>query len=163
MTIKRTASLLFFLAGVAALAAVALAQTGSLFVKSPAGSELVAVIPTSPFPTGMNQQVYLAQIRDAAGYQKLVPTSGQTLTVNNYVSVVQLTPAAGLSALTFNTPLAPVDGQRLRFFTTQTITTFNLTASAGQTVNGNLGGSFSSNSAVEYLYSASNTTWDRIL
>ena len=141
---------------------VALGQTGTVLMTSPAGTEEIAVTPVSPFPAGMNQSIALSQARDAVGFQKLVPTTGQTLAIPNNVSMIQLTPAGGLSALTFTTPTSPYNGQILRIFTTQSITTFNLTASAGQTVNGNLAGSLSANTDVGYVYSSSNTTWDRI-
>jgi len=142
------------------IAGIAAAQNPppALFIASPTGAEQINVVNTGPQITS----ILLSQARDAAGYSKLVPTTGQTLTVANNKSVVQLTPAGVLAALTFVTPAKPVDGQRLLFFTTQGITTFNLNANTGQTVNGNLAGTLSANGHVEYLYSASNTTWDRI-
>jgi hypothetical protein len=154
-------------AGILALigAGAALAQVPGLFLSTLTGNEQVNVlvpstggVVTSPQVTSVRS----SQLRDTAGYQKLVPTTGQTITAANNVSVIQLTPAGGLAALTINTPVSPWDGQRLQVFTTQTITTFNLTASGTQTVNGNLAGALAANGSVEYLYSASNTTWDRI-
>lgn len=147
---------------VAGITGWALAQTGTILLTSPAGTEEIAVTPVTPFPAGMNQSIIISQVRDAVGYSKLTPLTGTTVTVGNNVSTVQLTPAGGLSAFTLNTPVKPVDGQTLRIFTTQNITTFNLTASGTQTVNGNLAGALNANNNVMYLYSASNTTWDRI-
>jgi hypothetical protein len=129
-------------------------------ITSPTGLEQIEADNGGPF----NSYVNLTQARDAAGYEKIVPATGQTLAVPNQISIVQMTPAGGLSALTFTTPTSPADGNRLLFFSTQAITTFNLTAASGsgQTVNGNLAGSLSANTAIEYLYSISNKTWDRI-
>lgn len=126
----------------------------------PSGQETVAVQGGNAGPQTTN--VWLSQLRDTAGYSKVVPLTGQTFQTPNYVSVIQATPAGGLSAWTVVTPVLAFDGMRLQVFTTQSITTFNLTASSGQTVNGNLAGSLSANGNVEYVYSASNATWDRI-
>ena len=127
-------------------------------VASPTGAEQIDV---ENLGTGI-ATVQLTQVRDAAGYLKAVPTTGTTLTLSTNVSVVQATPAGTLTAWTVVTPPSPVDGQRLQIFSTAAITTFNLTAASGQTVHGNLAGALAANGNVEYLYSASNTTWDRI-
>lgn len=147
------------------IGAVAYAQVPSLFRLTLTGTEQIVcnLQNTSGIVTGPQDTIcQVTQLRDGAGYEKIVPTTGQTLAIPNNLSIVQMTPAGGLTALTLTTPTAPLDGQRLQIFTTQTITTFNLTAAGTQTVNGNLAGSFSANGNVEYIYSASNTTWDRI-
>lgn len=132
--------------------------SGTKQIASPTGLEAIIVAGAS----AIDSTVTLAQVRDSAGYAKVIPTTGQTYTIPNNLSVLQATPAGALSAWTVNTPLAPFDGQRIQIFTTQTITTFNFVGSGTQTVNGNLAGSFSANTSVEYVYSLSNTSWDRI-
>lgn len=144
-------------AGSLLLAAATVGVPG-LFVTSPTGAEIIRVEGSGP----QIEVVYLTQLRDTAGYTKQVPVTGATFQTPPNTSVIQATPAGTLAAWTVLTPVSPQDGQRLLIFTTQTVTTFNLTASAGQTVNGNLAGSLAANSHVEYLYSASNSTWDRI-
>ena len=150
-------------AGLLVVGAAVAATTGvgipTNFITSPIGTEQVCVTASSP-------QIWciaLSQARDASGYAKLIPVTGATYATPNNISVIQATPAGGLSAWTVTTPTGPYDGQRLRIFTTQTVTTFNLTAATGQTVNGNLAGTLTANTAVEYLYSLSTTTWDRTL
>ena len=137
----------------------ALAWPPGYFIASPIGTEQVSVVNSGPLATA----IYLSQARDASGYVKLAPTTGTTYTAGNNISIIQATPSGGLTAWTVDTPVTPYDGQRLRIFTTQTVTTFNLVGSGAQTVNGNLAGSLSANTAVEYIYSLSNTTWDRTL
>lgn len=133
----------------------------TLFLNSPNGRETWQVAGGAAGP--QQTTIQTVQLRDAAGYSKQVPVTGATFQCPDACSVIQATPAGALSAWTVLTPITPVDGQKLRIFTTQTITTFNLTASGTQTVNGNLAGALNANVGVEYLYSLSNTTWDRIL
>jgi hypothetical protein len=137
---------------------VAIAQTPTLLIPSPTGTEIVDVRGTGPQVTS----VQLRQLRDGSGYQKVTPLTGVTIQAGNAVSVIQATPAGAIAALTVLTPVTPFDGQRLQIFSTQAITTFNFTASAGQTVNGNLAGALAANGNVEYIFSLSNQTWDRI-
>lgn len=141
------------------------AQVPALFLTTLTGNEQISCLVPATGTVVTSPQILscrATQFRDGSGYEKIVPTTGQTLAIPNNISIVQMTPAGGLTALTLTTPTAPLDGQRLQIFSTQAITTFNLTATAGQTVNGNLAGSLGANANVEYIYSASNTTWDRI-
>jgi hypothetical protein len=140
------------------VAGIAVAQFPALLIASPIGTETINVVNAGP----QIVSVYLTQLRDASGYVKLVPTTGQTYTPSSNISVIQATPAGSLSAWTVKTPASPVDGQRLRIFSTAAVSTFALTASGTQTVDGGVT-SLSANVGVEYIYSASNTTWDRIL
>jgi hypothetical protein len=154
------------------------AQTGipTLWLSSPTGQEQIDV--TAFNPGAQKVEAAAAALRDASGYQKLVPLTGFSITVGgaigcnpqaatagNCVSVLQLTPAGTLSTGTIKTPLYPVDGQRLQIFSTQAVSTLTMTASQNQTLNGGLT-SLSANTGASWLYSAgstgSNGTWDRI-
>jgi hypothetical protein len=145
-------------------AGIALAQAPGVpnpyAIASPTGAEQVNVDNTGPYIA----TVTVTELRDAAGYVKLVPTTGTTYTPATNISVIQASPAGTLAAWTVKTPASPVDGQRLQIFSTQIITSMTVSASAGQTVNGGaVSASFAAaNGNVEFIYSASNTTWDRI-
>lgn len=168
---------LLAVAGALMLAGSAFSQVPTYWLNTVTGQESDGVITYLPGAYQVN--VSVAQLRDASGYTKSVPTSGQTLTVGgsvgcnpqyatsgNCVSVLQMTPAGTLSTLTIKTPLYPVDGERFRIFSTQTITTLTMTASQSQTLNGAVT-SMTANTGYEWIYSAgstsSNGTWDRIL
>jgi hypothetical protein len=151
---------------------VALAQgIPTLWDTTPTGQEAVNV--TAYSPGAQIVSVPVASIRDARGYTKLVPTTGNTITVGgavgcspvsatagNCVSVLQLRPAAGLAALTILTPLFPVDGQVMQIFSTAAVTTLTMTAQSGQTLNNPLT-ALTANQGGAWIYSASTTTWDR--
>jgi hypothetical protein len=169
------------LLGTAALAllagGVALAQgLPTLWLPTMTGQEQVTV--TSYNPGAQIVNAAAAQLRDAVGYSKLTPVTGATITVGgalgcspvsatagNCVSVLQLTPAGTLSTLTINTPLYPVDGQRMQIFSTQIVSTLTMAASQSQTLNGALT-SLSANAGGAWVYSAgsaaNNGVWDRI-
>jgi hypothetical protein len=136
---------------------IALAQYPSLQIPSPTGSELMSVEGTGPQRT----QVQMRQVRDASGYQKVVPLTGFSIQIASGSSVLQLTPAGTIAAGTVLFPLVPVDGQRLQIFSTAVVTALTLTPAAGQTINGGVT-TIGANGNVEYIYSASNTSWDRI-
>jgi hypothetical protein len=141
------------------IAGVAVAQNPppGLFIASPNGTEQLNVYNTGPQITS----VYLRQMRDAAGYSKNVPLTGFSLTFGNGQSIMEMAPAGTLSTGTITMAAGPVDGQRALIFSTQAVSTLTLAANTGQTIN-NAVTSLSANNAVEYLYSASNLTWDRV-
>ena len=97
------------------------------------------------------------------------PSSYKKLTLSNSSisnANMNLVTDDGIATLTIKTPLYPVDGERFRIFSTQTITTLTMTASQSQTLNGAVT-SMTANTGYEWIYSAgstsSNGTWDRIL
>ena len=134
-------------------------QPGSILIPSPTGVERIEVDNGG----AVLAETQVSAIRDASGYQKASPLTGATLTMGTansvYQSVLALTPAGTIATLTVNLPPSPVDGHRALIFTTQTITTLTL-AAAGTTLN-NAVTTLSALGNVEYIYSASNTTWDR--
>ena len=100
----------------------------------------------------------------ARQYQQSSPLTGATVQTLQSVSIVQVTPAGAIAALTLVLPAAPVvDGQIVKLFSTQIITTLTINPSAGQTINGAAVTTLATaNSSVEYIYQASNSTWYRI-
>ena len=133
---------------------------GALNIASPVGTEQVRADNTG----SVLAYVYASQLRDAAGYSKNAPTSGATLTFGNNQSIMEISGSGTISALTVSLPLAPVDGQRALIFANQAVSTLTLQlnpSASGQTLN-NAVTALSQNVAVEYLYSLSNLTWDRI-
>lgn len=176
---KLRAKLISAILGIAALggvAVIAVAQVPILWIVSPTGQESIAAISYSA--AAQNTDVAAASLRDAAGYSKQTPLTGATITVGGAigcspvsatsgacVSVLQLTPAGTISTLTINTPLFPVDGQKMEIFSTQIVTTLSMVASQSQTLNGALTTISSANTGAAWIYSkgssASNGTWDR--
>lgn len=100
----------------------------------------------------------------ARQYQQSSPLTGATVQTLQSVSIVQVTPAGTIAALTWVLPAAPVvDGQVVKLFSTQIITALTINASAGQTINGAAVTSLAAaNTGVEYIYSAATSTWYRI-
>ena len=140
-------------------AAQAWAQgSGYGFLPSPAGTEIVRCENAT---AGGNQACYLSQMRDARGYQKVVPTAGQTVTIGNNVSRLILNPAGTLATLTIKTPVTPYDGQEICIFSTQAVTALTSTASGSQTWNSAPSALTANAAASCWVYSLSNTTWDR--
>lgn len=143
------------LAGVG-IAGIAAAQFPGLFIASPNGSESINVVNAGPQITS----VFLKQVRDAAGYSKASPTSG-TQTFAAGQSQMQIGGSSTITALTIALTAAPVDGQVNCFYSKPAITTLTLSASSPQTLNDAVT-SASATTRYCYLYSLSNTTWDRI-
>ena len=125
------------------------------------GSETVPV--DTNLSAGAQPQTVSATITQFRSYSyvQATPLTGGTVTATSNTRVVQLTPAGTLSTLTIVWPPLPVDGQVFRIFSTQAVTTLTNTLGAGQSLNGTLS-SLSANTAVEYVYNASGTTWYRI-
>src|SRR5262249_36632295 len=92
-------------------------------------------------------------------FQGSTPTSGQSITVPNGISLWQLTPAATLATLTITMPAAPVQHQIVRVASTQAITTLTVNGNAGQTINGPPT-TLAANSSFAYIYHT--TTWYRL-
>lgn len=152
--------LLAVAAGLFGFAVAALAQT----VAPPTSS---VVNPTDLFPiikggVGSAQTIYVApaQITSQSGYVKASPVTGFTYTFGNSQSFLVLTNAATVSQGTVTLAAAPSDGDRNCMFAQSTVTTLNLAASTGQTLD-NAITTLGPAAAACYLYSASNATWDR--
>lgn len=77
------------------------------------------------------------QLAVAALFSTSIPVTGNTVVaphVANAPSVVQVVPAGTLATLIFTLPVAPVDGQKITFISSQIITALSFTA--GPTITG---------------------------
>lgn len=101
-----------------------------------------------------------AQITSQSGYYKSAPATGFTFTFGNSQTSAALRPSGTLSTGTVTLAPSPSDGARECIFSTQTITTLTVNASAGQTIDDAVT-TLAANTEACYLYSLSNTTWDR--
>ena len=117
------------------------------------------VVPSSAAAGAWNRSDFTAI--EAIPYTLSVPTVGFNITVPNNVNAYVINPAGTLATGTFVMPAAPYDGQRLKFTSSQTVTTLTVTANTGQTVLGSPG-TITATAPVEYLYVASSKTWYRI-
>lgn len=122
-------------------------------------TDLFQIIPKGQ-PVAGNVYATPAQITAQSGYYKSIPGSLFTYTFANSTSYAAFAPAGTIAYGYVTLAPAPSDGARECVFTTNTITTLYLAASSGQTLN-NAVTTLAANTGVCYLYSASNTTWDR--
>jgi hypothetical protein len=90
-------------------------------------------------------------------------TSGATVTIPNDSAMISIRPAATLAALTIALPAAPVDGMTVRIFSTQIITALTWVLGTGQLQNDAATTIATAMTGVAYTFSASNSTWDRVL
>ena len=149
-------------AGLIVISAVGLALAQpyfpNVFLTSPTGSEIVDVAGIGPG----HESVYLTQFRDAAGYTKSTPATGFTASFASGKSLLDIVNPATDATGTINLAAKPVDGQQNCFYTKNIVTTLTLQVPAGSTAT--LNDAVTATAALTrycYLYSASNTTWDR--
>lgn len=128
--------------------------TGSEYVPADTGYANGAYPQTEAIPV---------QVIRASTYQQVTPLTGNTVAANSPTTLLDLTPAGTLAALTVTFPAAPVDGQSFKIFTTQILTALTLQAASGsgQTINGAVTTLGTANTGVEYFYDASAATWYR--
>ena len=107
--------------------------------------------------TSLQVKTYVNQ----AIYQFNEPITGFSLAVTTGTQVVILKPAGTIATGTLTLPANPLDGDRVRFSTTNTITAFTLAPSAGQSV-ANAITTIAANGFAEYIYRVTDTTWYRI-
>ena len=91
-------------------------------------------------------------------YVYAVPTNGATETAVTGQTKYQFNPAGALTTLNVVLPNAPVDGQTFEIRSSQDITTLNVTAPGGTTVNGS-GFTLGGGGSLSYLYVQSVNTW----
>lgn len=155
------------LAGLAALASVAIAQVPGLFITSPTGLEQIEVfVPsTGTVTTGPQKvQVTLNQIRNAQGYTLVAAGTTVTTQVANTSSVVLATGA--ITTWNVNFATAPFDGLTLKIGCPGgNVGTLTLTATlpAGVTIVGAANTSCTQATPTDaaYLYNASSNIWYR--
>lgn len=88
------------------------------------------------------------------------PVTGFSVTIGSQVTVLLLTPAGTLAAGTVTMPAAPYNGMPIEITSTQTVTSFTLSANAGQSIK-NAPTTLLAGTGVAYFYNAPLTTWFR--
>jgi hypothetical protein len=89
-----------------------------------------------------------------------VPLTGFNITIGSTQNVLTLNPAGTLAAGTVIMPSSPVDGLSVEIASTKTISSFTLSANAGQTLL-NAPTSLAAGVGVGFYYNAALTTWFR--
>jgi hypothetical protein len=95
------------------------------------------------------------------GYNKQSPSTGFSIAFGYGQSIMQIGGSATLASGTVTLASAPVDGQINCFYTKPAITALTVQVASGYTLNDAVT-SASATTRYCYLYSASNTTWDRV-
>ena len=145
-----------------------LAWSFGLFVAFVSALAFPTAIPlvTGPVDVGTMPSVLntlISQINQyyGIGYIKIAPLTGSSYTMGTFqISELLAAPAGTISTMTATLPAGVLDGARACIFSTQTITTLTVSASAGQSIN-NAVTTLAANGRVCYTYGSSNTTWDR--
>ena len=152
------ASMLLGIAGILAIMGPARVQNAGQTLSTLLPADLIQV-----YRAGTAAITYAtpAQVTSQSGYFKGIPSTGFSYTFGNSQSFMALAPTGTISAGTIVLAPAPSDGARECFFTTNTITSLTVSASAGQSIN-NAVTTLTANTGACYLYGLSNTTWDRM-
>ncbi len=143
--------------GLAAIAGVAIAQTPSIFITSPVGSETIQARNSGAAITS----IYLSQARDAVGFSTQAPSTGFSLAFTQYQSQMIISSASTLAAGTITLSPTPYNGQINCFYTKPIVTALTLAAgTGGATINDGV----TATAALTrycYIYSATGTVWNR--
>ena len=95
-------------------------------------------------------------------YDFQTPTTGFSYTFAAGTQVLVMNPAGTLATGTITMPSSPADGMTITFSSTEQITALTLSGNTGQTIGGTQVTLLPANSAVQFIYRLSNTTWYRI-
>jgi hypothetical protein len=95
-------------------------------------------------------------------YDFQTPTTGFSYTFAAGTQVLVMNPAGTLATGTITMPSSPADGMTITFSSTEQITALTLSGNTGQTIGGTQVTLLPANSAVQFVYRLSNTTWYRI-
>jgi hypothetical protein len=95
-------------------------------------------------------------------YDYQVLTTGFTYTFAAGTTTLIANPAGTLATGTITMPAAPADGMVIIVTTTQEITALTLSGNTGQSIGGTQTTLLPANSAVQFVYRLSNTTWYRL-
>lgn len=103
---------------------------------------------------------FLQNIANYSGNPVQVPVTGFNITIGNSSPVLTLNPAGTLATGTVVMPKVPADGMPVEVSSTQIITSFTLSPSAGQTIK-NVPTALAAGIGFAYYYNASLSTWFR--
>ena len=95
-------------------------------------------------------------------YDFQTPTTGFSYTFAAGTQVLVMNPAGTLATGTITMPASPADGMTITFSSTEQITALTLSGNTGQTIGGTQVTLLPANSAVQFIYRLSTTTWYRI-
>jgi len=95
-------------------------------------------------------------------YDYQAPTTGFSYTFAAGTNVLVMQPAGTLATGTITMPASPADGMTITFSSTEQITALTLSGNTGQTIGGTQVTLLPANSAVQFIYRLSTTTWYRI-
>lgn len=95
-------------------------------------------------------------------YDYQAPTTGFSYTFAAGTQVLVMNPAGTLATGTITMPSSPADGMTITFSSTEQITALTLSGNTGQTIGGTQVTLLPANSAVQFIYRLSTTTWYRI-
>lgn len=161
---KMRKTLIAVAVGFLGFASLALSQTITvpLVTVSHPFADLIQVIPNGQ-PVAQSQYAPWAGVTNVYGYYKS-PTSianGFNYQFGTNVTYAQLGNASAISSGYIYLAAAPLDGARNCFFSIGGVTALTLYAgTTSQTLN-NAATAMVANTGICYLYSQSNTTWDR--
>jgi hypothetical protein len=159
---KRLRILVLALAGVLGLS-VAVAQVIPVpIVATHQSPDLMQVIPNG-IPNAQSQYCQWNCITNVFGYYKNgTGTQNQTYSTGANLSYVTWANASSITTLSVYLPTAPLDGAKNCYFSIGGAGTLNLYAGlTTQTLN-NAITAMTANTQYCYLYSVSNTSWDRV-
>lgn len=89
------------------------------------------------------------------------PTTGFSITFSNNITTLILTPAGTLATGTITLPATPVDGQNVRFTTSQIITALTVSPNSGQSLVG-APTTLAVGQGAAFIYHLATTTWYRL-
>jgi hypothetical protein len=122
-------------------------------------TDLFQIIPLGK-PSAQSIYATPAQITSQSGYYKSTPASLFTFTFGNSQSYAAFQNASALAYGYVTFAPAPSDGSRECLFSIGGVTTLYLSANTSQTLD-NAITTMAANTGYCYLFSLSNTTWDR--
>ena len=95
-------------------------------------------------------------------YDYQVLTTGFSYTFAAGTQTLVINPAGTLATGTITMPASPVDGMTITVTTTQEITALTVAGNTGQSIGGTQVALLPANSAIQFVYRLSNTTWYRL-
>lgn len=98
----------------------------------------------------------------ASAFQRVVPTTGFSQTINDNVGALILKPAGTLATGTITMPANPLNGQEVSIMSNQQITALTVNANSGQTISGTFSATiFTANAFATWKYVTTDTNWYR--
>lgn len=90
-----------------------------------------------------------------------VPTTGFAITIANNISTLILNPAGTLASGTITMPATPIDGQEVRFNSSQIVTSLTVSPNTSQTIS-DAPTAFAAGQGYGFIYHLATTNWFRL-